>query len=111
MKAATGAGAPSFQTTVSVDLEALDGAGKKAWDVRKEYPFSLSKEELDKLLDRTFAIELESEPLAPGAYVLNLTLSNALDGGKIHRKAKITVGARVLGTVHSISRSPQKMLQ
>ncbi len=93
MKAGTGAGAPSFQTTLTAELEALDGAGKKAWEAKKEFPLSFSKEELDKLLSRTFTIEFEAGPLEPGAYVLNLTLINALDGGKIRHKAKITVGA------------------
>lgn len=93
MKAATGAGAPSFQTTLTAELQALDGAGKKAGEARKECPLSFSKEDLDKLLGETFTIELETGPLEPGTYILNLTLSNTLDGGKIHRKTKITVRA------------------
>ena len=93
MKAATVAGAPTFQTTLRAELEALDAAGKKAWQAQKECPLSFSKEELDKLLDETFTIEFEAGPLEPGTYVLNLTLINTLDGGKIRHKAKITVGS------------------
>jgi len=92
MKAGTGAAAGAFHTTLTAELEALDGAGIKAWAYKKDYPLSFSKEELDKVLAETLTIVVEAGPLAPGAYVLNLTLSNALDGGKVHRKAKITVG-------------------
>jgi GWxTD domain-containing protein len=93
MKAGTGAGAATFQTTLTAEIEALDGDGIKAWEFKKEYPLSFSKDELDKVLDQTFTIEVEEGPLEPGAYTLNLTLANTLDGGKIHRKAKVTVKA------------------
>jgi GWxTD domain-containing protein len=98
MKAGTGGGAGSFQTTLTAELEALDGNGKKTWEFKKEYPLSFSKEELDKLFGQTFTVEIEAGPFEAGAYVLNLTLANSLDGGKVHRKAKVTVGGRAFGS-------------
>ena len=78
---------------MTVEFEALDAAGKKAWQFKKEYPLAFSKEELDKILAETFTIEVEIGPLEPGAYTLKLALVNALDGGKIHRTAKISIKA------------------
>lgn len=93
MKVGTGAGAEAFRTTLTLELQALDSAGEKAWEFKKEYPLSFTKDEFDKVLSQTFTIEVEAGPLKPGAYVLNLTLANTLDGGKVHRKAKVTVEA------------------
>ena len=83
-----------FQTNISIVLEAVPADAPqealKAWEFKKEYPLSFTKEELDKLISQTFTIEAETV-LKPGSYALNLTLANSLDGGKIHRKAKVTI--------------------
>ena len=84
-----------FRTTINVVLEAIPleaakGNEKKAWEFRKEYPLSFTKDELDKLLSQTYMIEAEAV-LKPGSYTLNLALENTLDGGKVHRKASVVV--------------------
>jgi GWxTD domain-containing protein len=84
-----------FQTTVTVALDAIPldavkGDEKKAWEYRKEYPLSFTKDELDKLLPQTYAIEVEAA-LKPGSYIVNLALTNSVDGSTVHRKAKIVV--------------------
>jgi GWxTD domain-containing protein len=84
-----------FRTTITVVLEAVPlesakGDEKKAWEFRKDYPLSFTKDELDKLLSETYAIEAEAV-LKPGSYALNLALENAIDGGKIHRKATVVI--------------------
>jgi len=77
-----------LRTTLNVALEVLDVSGKKIENYQKDYPVSLTEERMAKIGDEEFAIEI---PLALplGASMLNLTLTNAADGGKVFKKAKL----------------------
>jgi len=79
-----------FQTTLSVSLDAADAAGKRSWELKKEYPLALSKEELDGLLGQTYTIEVEAV-LKPGTYALSLLLENKIDGSRTRQKATLIV--------------------
>jgi len=79
-----------FQTTLAVSLDASDESGKKAWELKKDYALALAKDELDRLLSQTYAIEIEAA-LKPGTYTLSLLLENRIDGSRARQKAKIVV--------------------
>jgi len=77
-----------LRTILNVALEVLDAAGAKIGDYQNDYPISLTEEKMEELVDQDYVIEF---PLAlkAGASMLNLTLTNAADGGKVFKRARL----------------------
>jgi len=77
-----------LRTTLNVALEVLDAAGAKIGDYQNDYPISLTEARMEEIVDEEFVIEF-SLALKTGASMLNLTLTNAADGGKVFKRARL----------------------
>jgi len=80
-----------FQTTIDIEAEASDAAGKTVWQGKKSCPLSFGKKEYLKTLRQEFLIEIPV-PLKPGEYQLKLSLTNSAGGGQpVVRKEKLVL--------------------
>ncbi|MCX6562513.1 MAG: GWxTD domain-containing protein [Candidatus Aminicenantes bacterium] len=77
-----------LRTTLTVALEVLDAAGAKIGDYQNDYPISLTEARMEEIVDEEFVIEF-SLALKTGASMLNLTLTNAADGGKVFKRTRL----------------------
>jgi hypothetical protein len=73
---------------LNVALEVLDATGAKIGDYQNDYPISLTEARMEEIVDEEFVVEF-SLALKTGASMLNLTLTNAADGGKVFKRARL----------------------
>jgi len=75
----------NLETSLGVSLEARDPSDLKVWEYERDYPLAMSEDRLEKIVGDDFIIEVPLT-LKSGSYILSLTLTNATDGSKVHKK-------------------------
>jgi GWxTD domain-containing protein len=80
----------SLRTSLSVSLEVRDSSDTKVWEYEKDYPLSLTEEQLEKIVEDDYMIEVPLT-LKSGAYMLTLALTNTSDGARIHKRSPVNL--------------------
>lgn len=80
----------SFQTTLELELKAVDAGGAEAWSFSEKYPFDITEARMKELLTKDYVISVAA-PLKPGAYTLRLSLINTVDGAKASLDRKFEI--------------------
>jgi GWxTD domain-containing protein len=80
-----------FKTTLEVALTASGADGKKAWDAKKSYDLSLTRDEQLRRFEERYEIRIETD-LSPGEYRLDVELANKTGGGHGRRSFKVKIG-------------------
>lgn len=78
----------TLRTTLTVEALILNASGAKIGDHRQEFLISLSEEKMAEVINQDHIIEFPLI-LETGAAALNLTLTNATDGSKAFKTAKL----------------------
>jgi GWxTD domain-containing protein len=79
-----------FQATLELALKVLDASGAEVWKFAEKYPLDIPEKRLKEVLVTNYEITV-SAPLSPGAYTLNLSLTNANDGSRAEVKQKFEI--------------------
>jgi GWxTD domain-containing protein len=79
-----------LQTTLALKLEIFDSSKKKIWDYQKEYPISLTEEDLKELIVKDYSINIEVK-LPGGKYTYSAELKNLADNNHSFRKGNFKI--------------------
>jgi GWxTD domain-containing protein len=72
-------------STLMVNAEVKDANEKSAWDLKKSYSLDFTAEQLEKIGDSDYVIEIPIV-LPPGHYWLIVTLANSSDTAKVSKR-------------------------
>jgi len=78
----------TLQTTLKLSLIIYSDSGKKIWTFEKKYFISLSPEEIQKALGKSYLITVKTDSLLPGIYKMKIFLMNQTDGKKVEKTVK-----------------------
>jgi len=79
-----------FEATLEVTLKVADAAGAEVWTLAKAFPLDIPQSRLKEVLVQDFTAEAVAA-LGPGAYTLNVTVTNATDGSKASLERKFEI--------------------
>jgi len=79
-----------FETTLEVTMKVADAAGAEVWTLAKAFPLDIPQSRLKEVLVQDFTAEAVAA-LGPGAYTLNVTVTNATDGSKASLERKFEI--------------------
>lgn len=79
-----------LKTTLELSMEIFDSSEKKVGEHKKEYPISLTEEDLGKIIGKDYLIEILID-LERGTYIITVNLENKTDKSQVRKKAKFTV--------------------
>ncbi|MBN1271081.1 MAG: GWxTD domain-containing protein [Candidatus Aminicenantes bacterium] len=79
-----------LQTTLALKLEIFDSYEEKVWDYQKEYPISLTEEELKEIIIKDYSINIEVK-LPRGKYAYSVELKNLADNNRSFRKGNFKI--------------------
>jgi hypothetical protein len=71
-------------------VEIFDSFEKKVWKHQKTYPISLTKENLEEIIGKSYSIEIPVR-LVHGNYTLTAELENITDESRVMKKIKFTI--------------------
>jgi hypothetical protein len=80
----------SLRTSLSVSLEVRDSSNTKVWEYEKDYPISLTEEQLEKIVEDDYMIEVPLS-LKSGDYMLILALTNTSDRARIYKRSQVNL--------------------
>lgn len=81
---------PKLHTTLSLHLKIFTQAQEKVWNFQKEYPLSLTPEELKESRGKDYVIPLQKE-LSPGKFRVTVSLKNETDSQKIEKSKNFRI--------------------
>jgi hypothetical protein len=73
-----------------VSLEVRDSSNTKVWEYEKDYFISLTEEQLEKIVEDDYMIEVPLS-LKSGDYLLILALTNTSDGARIYKRSQVNL--------------------
>jgi GWxTD domain-containing protein len=79
-----------FEATLDVTMKVADAAGAEVWTLAKAFPLDIPQSRLKEVLVQDFTAEAVAA-LGPGAYTLNVTVTNATDGSKASLERKFEI--------------------
>jgi len=79
-----------LKTTLELFMEIFDSSQKKVWEHKKNYPISLTEENLEEIIGKDYVIEIPVN-LEPGNYILTIELEDKIDGSRVAKKAKFAI--------------------
>lgn len=79
-----------FEATLEVTMKVADAAGAEVWTLAKAFPLDIPQSRLKEVLVQDFTAEAVAA-LGPGAYTLNVTVTNATDGSKASLERKFEI--------------------
>jgi len=79
-----------LETILELSVEIFDSSEKKVWKHQKNYPISLTKEDLEEIVGKGYSIEIPVS-LEHGNYTLTAELENRTDESRVRKKMKFTV--------------------
>jgi GWxTD domain-containing protein len=79
-----------LETILELSVEIFDSLEKKVWKHQKNYPISLTKEDLEEIVGKGYSIEIPVS-LGHGNYTLTAELENRTDESKVIKKIKFNI--------------------
>jgi GWxTD domain-containing protein len=79
-----------FEATLEVTMKVADAAGAEVWTLAKAFPLDIPQSRLKEVLVQDFTAEAVAA-LGPGAYTLNVTVTNTTDGSKASLERKFEI--------------------
>ena len=79
-----------LETILGLSVEIFDSLEKKVWKHQKNYPISLTKEDLEEIIGKGYSIEIPVS-LGHGNYTLTAELENRTDESKVIKKIKFNI--------------------
>jgi GWxTD domain-containing protein len=80
----------NLETILELSVEIFDSFEKKVWKHQKTYPISLTKENLEEIIGKSYSIEIPVR-LVHGNYTLTAELENITDESRVMKKIKFTI--------------------
>jgi GWxTD domain-containing protein len=82
--------AAELRATLELVLKVVDASGAEVWTFSEKYPISIPEKRRTEILAKDYEISVAAS-LGPGAYTLNLTLTNTNDGSRAEFQQKFEI--------------------
>jgi len=79
-----------LKTILELSMEIFDSSQKKVWKHKKNYPLSLTEEDLSEIIGKYYLIEIPIN-LESGVYSLTSELENKTDESRVRKNVKFTI--------------------
>lgn len=79
-----------LQATLELALKVVDASGARVWSHEEKYHIDIPESQRKEILPKDYEISVPM-PLGPGAYTLNLSLTNANNGGRADVQQKFEI--------------------